>query len=185
VQEVPTPAERASPYAFATSDVLDDETDTESDINTSDDNSDDNTAYWASVSAKSTSAPPEASPSMQPQQPQRRFGHTRVMSLQNFSITGTSSVNSQSAHRLLLVMVGLPARGKSFIARKLCRYLNWLGCSCKVFNLGSYRRQCIGDFQSHDFFRPDNEEVCTQIQCNPIQCILLCTASLILDNNRE
>ena len=26
-----------------------------------------------------------------------------------------------------LAMVGLPARGKTYIARKLARYLNWIG----------------------------------------------------------
>ena len=31
----------------------------------------------------------------------------------------------------LIVMVGLPARGKTYIGKKLCRYLNWIGISCK------------------------------------------------------
>ena len=62
-------------------------------------------------------------------------------------------------HKLLLVMVGLPARGKSFISRKLARYLNWLGYNCKVFNLGNYRRTKLGSYHSHDWFRPDNSEV--------------------------
>ena len=30
-----------------------------------------------------------------------------------------------------LAMVGLPARGKTFIARKLARYLNWIGIETK------------------------------------------------------
>ena len=30
-----------------------------------------------------------------------------------------------------LAMVGLPARGKTFIARKLARYLNWIGIATK------------------------------------------------------
>ena len=38
-------------------------------------------------------------------------------------------------------MVGLPARGKTYIAKKLARYLNWIGISTKVFNVGEYRRQ--------------------------------------------
>ena len=31
----------------------------------------------------------------------------------------------------MIVMVGLPARGKTYIARKLCRYLNWCGIASK------------------------------------------------------
>jgi len=58
--------------------------------------------------------------------------------------------------RLVVVMVGLPARGKSFIARKLQRYLNWLGYRARVFNAGDYRRQRLGAYQAHDFFDPDN-----------------------------
>ena len=57
----------------------------------------------------------------------------------------------------IIVMIGLPARGKTYISKKLTRYLNWIGIRSKVFNLGEYRRtKC--DFQSHDFFRPDNKE---------------------------
>uniref|UniRef100_A0A0M3JDG1 6PF2K domain-containing protein n=1 Tax=Anisakis simplex TaxID=6269 RepID=A0A0M3JDG1_ANISI len=29
----------------------------------------------------------------------------------------------------VIVMVGLPARGKTYISRKLCRYLKWIGFS--------------------------------------------------------
>ena len=38
-------------------------------------------------------------------------------------------------------MVGLPARGKSFVSRKLEAYLNWSGSQAKIFNVGRYRRQ--------------------------------------------
>ncbi|HZO14365.1 MAG TPA: 6-phosphofructo-2-kinase/fructose-2,6-bisphosphatase [Polyangiaceae bacterium] len=56
------------------------------------------------------------------------------------------------------VMVGLPARGKSFIARKIARYLSWLGFPTRVFNVGSYRREHLGDYAGHRFFDPDNAE---------------------------
>ena len=45
------------------------------------------------------------------------------------------------AERLVIVLVGLPARGKSFIARKLWNYLTWRGNQCRIFNVGKYRRQ--------------------------------------------
>ena len=31
----------------------------------------------------------------------------------------------------VIVMVGLPARGKTYIAKKLTRYLNWIGIETK------------------------------------------------------
>lgn len=58
----------------------------------------------------------------------------------------------------VIVMVGLPARGKTYIGKKLTRYLNWIGLSTKVFNVGEYRRRIVACFKSHDFFRHDNLE---------------------------
>jgi len=56
-----------------------------------------------------------------------------------------------------LVMVGLPARGKTFVARKILRYLNWLGHPTRLFNVGNYRREHVGSLQAHKFFDPNNE----------------------------
>ncbi|CAD6190700.1 unnamed protein product [Caenorhabditis auriculariae] len=63
----------------------------------------------------------------------------------------------------VIVMVGLPARGKTYISKKLCRYLQWTGFRTKVFNVGEYRRT---DATASDavhganasFFSPDNAE---------------------------
>ena len=41
--------------------------------------------------------------------------------------------------RLALVLVGLPARGKTYTAAKLTRYLRWLGHDTKHFNVGKVR----------------------------------------------
>lgn len=59
-----------------------------------------------------------------------------------------------------VVMVGLPARGKTYMAKKLTRYLNWVGLDTKVFNVGEYRRKAAVSLftSSSDFFRPDNTE---------------------------
>ncbi|KAF8394891.1 hypothetical protein HHK36_018829 [Tetracentron sinense] len=59
---------------------------------------------------------------------------------------------------LAIVLVGLPARGKTFTAAKLTRYLRWLGHETKHFNVGKYRRLKHGANQSADFFRADNPE---------------------------
>ncbi|XP_072419734.1 6-phosphofructo-2-kinase/fructose-2,6-bisphosphatase 2-like [Chiloscyllium punctatum] len=58
----------------------------------------------------------------------------------------------------LIVMVGLPARGKTYVSKKLTRYLNWIGVPTKVFNLGEYRREAVKSYKSFEFFRHDNEE---------------------------
>jgi broad specificity phosphatase PhoE/predicted kinase len=55
-------------------------------------------------------------------------------------------------------MVGLPARGKTYIARKIACYLGWLGHSVRAFNVGSYRRAQLGPHHPHSFFDPDNAE---------------------------
>lgn len=85
----------------------------------------------------------------------------------------------------LIVTVGLPARGKTYISKKLTRYLNWIGVPTRgkasrrgarqwkvnvkttdplslppalEFNVGQYRRECVKIYKSFEFFRPDNEE---------------------------
>ncbi|KAL9106198.1 MAG: hypothetical protein Q9227_008731 [Pyrenula ochraceoflavens] len=46
--------------------------------------------------------------------------------------------------KLVIVMVGLPARGKSYITGKLARYLNWLQHPTEIFNVGKRRRVATG-----------------------------------------
>jgi len=64
---------------------------------------------------------------------------------------------NSSAVPHVICMVGLPARGKTYISKKLARYLNWIGVTTKVFNVGEYRRQTEG-YRDHEFFRTDNPE---------------------------
>lgn len=52
-------------------------------------------------------------------------------------------------------------RGKTYISKKLSRYLNWIGINTKVFNLGEYRRHATSAYKSHEFFRQDNQEAMT------------------------
>jgi len=60
---------------------------------------------------------------------------------------------------VVLVMVGLPARGKSFISRRLERFLCWRGLSTKMFNVGKYRREATAPEESgrSDFFDSGNK----------------------------
>lgn len=59
---------------------------------------------------------------------------------------------------LAIVMVGLPARGKTYTARKIVRYLSWRGVRTKVFNVGTFRRKISGANVPHTFFDPTNEQ---------------------------
>ncbi|KAJ1329332.1 6-phosphofructo-2-kinase [Microdochium nivale] len=59
--------------------------------------------------------------------------------------------------RIAIVMVGLPARGKTHICVSLSRYLQWLGVKTKIFHLGDYRRATVGESGQvpEDYFHPD------------------------------
>ncbi|KIV92581.1 hypothetical protein, variant 1 [Exophiala mesophila] len=46
--------------------------------------------------------------------------------------------------KLIIIMVGLPARGKSYLVKKISRYLNWLQHPTKIFNVGDRRRVAAG-----------------------------------------
>ncbi|KAK4174618.1 6-phosphofructo-2-kinase-domain-containing protein [Triangularia setosa] len=59
--------------------------------------------------------------------------------------------------RICVVMVGLPARGKSYIAQKAQRYLKWLSIPAATFNVGNYRRN-DAPHPSADFFDTNNAE---------------------------
>ncbi|CAB5137659.1 unnamed protein product [Rhizophagus irregularis] len=67
--------------------------------------------------------------------------------------------------KLIVAMVGLPARGKSYIVKKLSRYLTWLQYETKIFNVGNLRRNTAQlikngtapNNHSHSFFDPNNE----------------------------
>lgn len=56
----------------------------------------------------------------------------------------TQSGRLWHAGLILIVTVGLPARGKTHISRALERYLRWLGVKTRVYSLGDYRRRVLG-----------------------------------------
>jgi len=70
--------------------------------------------------------------------------------------TGWGYFSAFQRNKLVFAMVGLPARGKSFVARKITRYLKWMGVPTNLFNVGNYRRERVGAHQTSDFFAPDN-----------------------------
>ncbi len=63
-------------------------------------------------------------------------------------------------NKLVIAMVGLPARGKSTMARKLCRTLELDGVKASIFNNGRLRRKLDpeGRTDAADFFAASNKE---------------------------
>ncbi|KAI0261665.1 bifunctional 6-phosphofructo-2-kinase/fructose-2,6-bisphosphate 2-phosphatase [Gloeopeniophorella convolvens] len=63
------------------------------------------------------------------------------------------------AGKILVVTVGLPARGKTHISRALERYLRWAGIKTQVVSLGDYRRKTLGGAQKlpPDYFTSGNK----------------------------
>ncbi|PAV17762.1 bifunctional 6-phosphofructo-2-kinase fructose-2,6-bisphosphate 2-phosphatase [Pyrrhoderma noxium] len=57
-----------------------------------------------------------------------------------FGIGNKVAKPDYSEAKIVLAMVGLPARGKSYLSNKLMRYLKWLEYDVKVFNVGQLRR---------------------------------------------
>jgi 6-phosphofructo-2-kinase / fructose-2,6-biphosphatase 4 len=51
------------------------------------------------------------------------------------------------AGKILVITIGLPARGKTHISRSLERYLRWMGIKTEVVSLGDYRRKTLGGAQ--------------------------------------
>lgn len=80
------------------------------------------------------------------------------------SLTSPNGTLMNIDSKLIIIMVGLPARGKSYITKKLARYLNWIHHECKIFNVGNTRRKhqkeanAENAFHDSEFFNFDNIE---------------------------
>lgn len=70
-------------------------------------------------------------------------------------------MHSQQIHMNMkqdvIAMVGLPARGKTFMSKRIVKFLNGQGYECRIFNVGEYRRLST-DYSAHDFFSSNNEQ---------------------------
>ena len=73
--------------------------------------------------------------------------------------------------KYMIAMVGLPARGKTFTARKLTGYLGWLGYETRSFNVGERRRKTLGPGQDHAFFDPANEAATAEREALTDECL--------------
>ncbi|KAH8084437.1 6-phosphofructo-2-kinase [Aureococcus anophagefferens] len=61
-------------------------------------------------------------------------------------VAPNKSKYSTPSDKIVLILVGLPARGKTFVARKVHRYLEFFhAVNVRLFNIGNYRRKLLGD----------------------------------------
>ncbi|SCV69159.1 BQ2448_2179 [Microbotryum intermedium] len=85
-----------------------------------------------------------------------------------------------SEAKIVVAMVGLPARGKSYLSNKLMRYLLWLEYEVKVFNVGQLRRRKYGKMaestgekadQSANFFDANNADASKEREAMAAECL--------------
>jgi predicted kinase len=68
-------------------------------------------------------------------------------------------IGSTASDKLVIVMVGLPATGKTHIAKRICRFLSFFhDIPSQIFNVGDYRRQLCGAQMPADFYNPANAQ---------------------------
>ncbi|PWN52469.1 bifunctional 6-phosphofructo-2-kinase/fructose-2,6-bisphosphate 2-phosphatase [Violaceomyces palustris] len=95
------------------------------------------------------------------------FGHNAPnrtgVSTPNLGAAGAKP--DYSGAKIVVCMVGLPARGKSYVANRVLKYLRWLEYDVKVFNVGQLRRALarsklkqsgIKEDHTASFFDPSN-----------------------------
>lgn len=64
-----------------------------------------------------------------------------------------------STEKLIIVMCGLPATGKTHVANRIARYIEFfLAMESKIFNVGEYRRKLFGANLPASFFDHSNTE---------------------------
>lgn len=73
------------------------------------------------------------------------------------SRSSSISVPSSSPNKIIFALVGLPARGKSFLSSKIVSFFKWSGVKARIFNVGSKRREMEGAKKSgHSTFFCNN-----------------------------
>eukprot|EP00927_Polykrikos_kofoidii_P017855 TRINITY_DN18196_c0_g1_i4.p1 TRINITY_DN18196_c0_g1~~TRINITY_DN18196_c0_g1_i4.p1 ORF type:complete len:627 (+),score=100.34 TRINITY_DN18196_c0_g1_i4:66-1946(+) len=85
-----------------------------------------------------------------------RSGEAGPVNCKGFSVRTQLTVDTEG---VLIALVGLPARGKSFVSRKVESFFKWQGFQTRVFNVGKYRRAGRNGEESGraEFFDSSNE----------------------------
>ena len=76
------------------------------------------------------------------------------------AVHATQGGNLGKPDTIALVMVGLPGRGKTAVARRTARYLSFFhGLECELFNVGDRRRELKGYMASGHYSFEDPEAI--------------------------
>ncbi|SNX84336.1 probable FBP26 - fructose-2,6-bisphosphatase [Melanopsichium pennsylvanicum] len=93
------------------------------------------------------------------------LGHGIRTGLSTPNLGAAGARPDYSGAKIVVCMVGLPARGKSYVANRVLKYLRWLEYDVKVFNVGQLRRALarakynqsgIKEDHTASFFDPSN-----------------------------
>lgn len=84
-------------------------------------------------------------------------------------------IGCTATDKLVIIMVGVPASGKTFFAKRIARYLTFfLDIPSEIFNVANYRRELVVPSNS-DFFDPSNKEAMSlriQARANAIRDLI-------------
>ncbi|KDO28339.1 hypothetical protein SPRG_06578 [Saprolegnia parasitica CBS 223.65] len=89
------------------------------------------------------------------QEREKMGGHRSFIAAPSVTV-GAMDPRPQRNGKLMIVLVGLPGRGKTFIGHILARHLTWMGHTTRVYNTSEYRREYVGAGIKHDFWNPEN-----------------------------
>ncbi len=78
---------------------------------------------------------------------------------ENATPLGVVGGDCRPTEKVIIVMCGLPATGKTHIANRIVRYLSFfLDIDTRIFNVGDYRRRFFGAKCPAEFFDHSNDE---------------------------
>lgn len=125
------------------------------------------TSYDSKPTSRSASTSGSASPALQ--LPSRRAATTLdVPGLTRSKVSPDGAIAARDVEsKLVIVMVGLPARGKSYVTKKLCRYLNWQQHGARIFNVGNTRRKASENLGPSKGPLPDEKEKLLSVSETP------------------
>lgn len=73
--------------------------------------------------------------------------------------------------KTLILLVGLPASGKSSVCKQMVEFLNKNGYKSLIYNAGNIRRAVIKEFSDSEFFNPENVEASRQRETFAKMCM--------------